>query len=195
MAALLAAVHLPAQTNLERVVNGGFTPSHDYDLIHQRIEVRNFNWDSTSFDGRVTTTLVSLRAGLDSIILDMGRSLTVRSVTPARSYARPGDTLVVRLARPAAFGDTVRFTVDYDARITNGRGLTFIDERPHTPRQIWSQGEDMDNHFWFPTYDFPNDKTTWDLNPRGTVAFRSHVVLSFGKSYVGNQKWLSMSSP
>jgi len=37
VAALLAAAPLAAQTNLERVVNGGFTPSHDYDLIHQRI--------------------------------------------------------------------------------------------------------------------------------------------------------------
>src|SRR6476646_8111441 len=98
LGALLAAAPLAGQTNLERVVNGGFTPSHDYDLIHQRIEVRNFNWDSTSFDGRVTTTLVSLRPGLDSVTLDMGRSLTVRSVTPARSYGRPGDSLVVRLA-------------------------------------------------------------------------------------------------
>ena len=28
---------LAGQTNLERVVNGGYTASHDYDLIHQRI--------------------------------------------------------------------------------------------------------------------------------------------------------------
>ena len=61
---LLAVVDsAAAQTNLERVVNGCYTPSHDYDLIHQRIEVRNFDWDSTSFDGRVTTTSVALRAG------------------------------------------------------------------------------------------------------------------------------------
>ena len=60
-AALLATATLAppaaAQSNLERVVNGGYTPSHDFDLIHQRIEVRNFDWDSTSLDGRVTTTV------------------------------------------------------------------------------------------------------------------------------------------
>jgi len=32
-------------------------------LVHQRIEVQNFDWDSTSLDGRVTTTLVALRPG------------------------------------------------------------------------------------------------------------------------------------
>src|SRR6476646_11563154 len=94
----VVASPLAGQTNLERVVNGGYTPSHDYDLIHQRIEVRNVDWDSTSFDARVATTLVSLRPALDSVVLDMGRSLRVRTVTPARSYARFGDTLVVRLS-------------------------------------------------------------------------------------------------
>jgi aminopeptidase N len=165
VALLLAGAPLPAQTNLERVVNGGFTPSHDYDLIYQRIEVRNFNWDSTSFDGRVTTTLVSLRPGLDSVILDMGRSLTVRSVVPARSYARPGDSLVVRLARPAAFGDTVRFAVDYHGGIRQGQGLYFFtdDGRPHRPQQVYSGGGTDGNPRWIPTWGAPADKATWEL--------------------------------
>ncbi|MGH7619841.1 MAG: M1 family aminopeptidase, partial [Gemmatimonadaceae bacterium] len=77
-------------------------------------------------------------------------------------------------------GDTVRFTIDYDARIANGHGLTFIGERPHTPRQIWSQGESMDNHFWFPTYDFPNDKMTWELDatvPAGDMAVSNGALV------------------
>src|SRR2546427_3511421 len=67
-ATLLAlAAPVAAQSNAERVVNDAYARSHDYDLVHQRIEVRNFDWDSTSLDGRVTTTLVALRAGLDSV--------------------------------------------------------------------------------------------------------------------------------
>jgi hypothetical protein len=116
------------------VVNGRDTPSHDYDLIHQRIEVGNFDWDSTSFDGRVTTTVVALRPGMEAVRLDMERKLEVRSVTGPRGAAlrfeRPGDTLVVRLGRPAGFGDTVRFTVGYHARITQGRGLYFFPPSP-----------------------------------------------------------------
>src|SRR5881296_1510873 len=169
-AALLAlAAPIAAQSNAERVVNDAYTRSHDYDLVHQRIEVRNFDWDSTSLDGRVSTTLVALRPGLDSVILDAGRLLVVRRAADAKGVplrtAAHGDTLVVYPARPVAFHDTLRFTIDYHARIDNGRGLTFIqpDGRAHRPRQIWSQGEDHDNHFWFPTYDFPNDKMTWEL--------------------------------
>src|SRR2546425_8199867 len=55
-ATLLAlAAPVAAQSNAERVVNDAYARSHDYDLVHQRIEVRNFDWDSTSLDGRVTT--------------------------------------------------------------------------------------------------------------------------------------------
>ncbi|HET8648707.1 MAG TPA: M1 family aminopeptidase [Gemmatimonadales bacterium] len=177
-AALLAlaviAAPLAAQSNAERIANDQYTRSHDYDLVHQRIELNHFNWDSTSFDGRVTSTVRSLRSGLDSLILDAGALLDVKSIRAvgangargaALTYHRHGDTLVVRLARPAAFHDTVRFVVDYHARIDNGKGLTWIqpEGRPHRPQQIWSQGEDHNNHYWFPTYDFPNDKMTWEV--------------------------------
>jgi aminopeptidase N len=165
----LAATPISAQTNLERVVNGTYTPSHDYDLIHQRIEVKNFDWDSTSFDGRVTTTVVSRRPGLDAVVLDMERRLEVRAVTArARTlaYDRPGDSLVVRLARPAVFGDTVRFTVDYHGRITQGRGLYFFKAEPgraHRPQQVYSGGGTDGNPRWIPTYGAPHDKATWEM--------------------------------
>ena len=185
---LLWALAIPAstaaQSNAERVANDAYTRSHDYDLVHQRIEVRNFDWDSTSLDGRVTTTLVALRPGLDSVILDAGKRLAVSRVVDARGTtlrsAAHGDTLVVYPARPLAFRDTLRFSIDYHARIDNGRGLTFIEPegREHRPQQIWSQGEDDDNHFWFPTYDFPNDKMTWELV--ATVP-RPYTVISNGR--------------
>ena len=175
-----------AQSNAERVVNGYHPPSHDYDLIHQRIEVKNFDWDSTAFDGLVTTTLVSLRPELDSVILDMDGQLAVRSVTgacapkrpcPALAFARPGDSLVVRLASPARIGDTVRFTVDYHGRIAQGRGLYFFKEepgRPRRPQQVYSGGGTDGNPRWLPTWGGPADKITWELI--ATVPKRFTVV-------------------
>jgi aminopeptidase N len=170
-----------AQTNLERVVNGWDTPSHDYDLIHQRIEVSNFDWDSTSFDGRVTSTVVAKRAGFDAVRLDMERKLEVRAVTGRQSEAltfdRPGDTLVVRLPRPVAWGDTVRFTIAYHGRINQGRGLYFFKDepgRPHRPQQVYSGGGTDGNPRWIPTWGAPDDKATWDLV--ATVPARLTVV-------------------
>ncbi|HET6578135.1 MAG TPA: M1 family aminopeptidase [Gemmatimonadales bacterium] len=186
LALLLAGAPLTAQSNMERVVNGSFTASHDYDLVHQRIELRNFDWDSTSFDARVGITLVSLRPGLDSVVLDMGRTLEVRKVVPvcARrssrcaglAFARPGDSLVVRLASPAAFGDTVRFSIGYHGRIRQGYGLYFFkaDGRPHRPQQVYSGGGTDGNPRWLPTWGGPADKITWDLI--ATVPSRFTVV-------------------
>jgi aminopeptidase N len=190
-AALAFAAPLAGQSNLERVVNGAFTPSHDYDLLHQRIEVGHFDWDSTAFDGRVTTTLVALRAGLDSVVLDMGRALEVRRITPACArgracpvlgYSRPNDSLVVRLGRPAAFGDTVRFTVEYHGRIRQGSGLYFFrdDGRPHRPQQVYTGGGTDGNPRWLPTWAGPADKATWDvivtLPSRLTVVSNGRLV-------------------
>jgi aminopeptidase N len=164
-----AAGRLAAQSNAERVANDQYTRSHDYDLVHQTIELARFDWDSTAFAGRVTTTLVALRPGLDSVILDAGHLLRIDSVTTRRGaalrFATHGDTLVVFPARPIAFRDTLSFRIVYRGKVVNGRGLTFItsEGRPHRPQQIWSQGESSDNHLWFPTYDFPNDKMSWDL--------------------------------
>jgi aminopeptidase N len=182
---VLLAVPLAAQSNEVRVSHGAYVRSHDYDLVHQRIELWDFDWDSTAFNGRVTTALVALRPQLDSIILDAGRLLTIRRVTGAGGgaslrFTTHGDTLVVYPAKPVAFHDTTRFTIEYRGRVDNGRGLTFITAQgqPHRPQQIWSQGEDMNNHYWFPTYDFPNDRMTWTL--RATVP-AEYAVVSNGR--------------
>src|SRR5436190_19927891 len=115
-ATLLAlAAPVAAQSNAERVVNDAYARSHDYDLVHRRIEVRTFDWDSTSLDGRVTTTLVALRPGLDSVILDAGARLIIARIADGRGATlrseRHGDTLVVYPARPIAFHDTLRFSI------------------------------------------------------------------------------------
>jgi aminopeptidase N len=178
--ALLPA-SLAAQSNAERVLTGSYTWSHDYDLLHQRIEVRNFDWDSLAFDGSVRTTAVSLRPGLDSLILDMSKWLQVRSVTgPAGAkldFAHTSDSLVVRLAKPAGFRDTVRFTVDYYGKVEQGRGLYFFKEepgRPHRTQQVYSGGGTDGNPRWLPTFGGPTDKETWELI--ATVPARYTVV-------------------
>ena len=187
LAACLAAAPLSAQSNAELMANDHYTRSHDFDLVHQRIEVSNFDSDSTSFDGQVTTTLVARRARLDSVILDAGAKLQLKTVTVARGgalrTARHSDTLVVFLPKPIGLADTARFTITYHGVVENGRGLTYINPegRPHRPRQIWSQGEDHDNHYWFPTYDFPNDKMTWEVVatvPKGMNAVSNGRLVS-----------------
>ncbi len=178
---VLIASPLAAQSNAERVLTGGYTWSHDYDLLHQRIEVRNFDWDSLAFDGTVRTTAISLRPALDSLILDMSKWLQVRSVTGTAGakldFVHTSDSLVVRLPQPAGFRDTLRFTVNYYGKLEQGRGLYFFKEepgRPHRPQQVYSGGGTDGNPRWLPTFGGPTDKETWDLI--ATVPTRYTVV-------------------
>ncbi len=173
------------QTNAERILSGRDTPSHDFDLIHQRIEVGNFDWDATAFDGNVVTTLAVLRPGLDSIVLNMGRRLAVRSVTNARGsalkYSRVGDSIVVRLPSDARFRDTMRLTINYRGKVVQGRGLYFFKAEPGRRRrtqQVYSGGGTDGNPNWLPTYAGPHDKATWELIARVPVGL---TVVSNGR--------------
>jgi aminopeptidase N len=189
---------LAGQENTERIVNERDSRSHDYDLLHQRIELGDFDWDSLGFRGRVTTTLRALRSGFDSVVLDAGGLLDIRSVAASNGktalrWEHVRDSLIVYLERDRTLGDTVRFTVEYQGRVQNGRGLTFIAADslpPARPRQLWSQGEAMDNHLWFPTYDFPNDKATWEMVvtvPAGYTAVSNGALVSDRTGRNGNR--------
>jgi aminopeptidase N len=168
-AACTALSPLAAQSNAQLVTGDHYTRRRPYDLVHQRIEVSGFDWDSSAFDGRVTTTVVAGKRGLSRVVLDMGRLLDVRAV--AAPGARPlrfehaGDSLVVRLARAAAKGDTVRFAITYRGRVRANRGLFFIQEEPGRPhgRQVYSGGGTDGNPHWIPTQIAPHDKAAWDV--------------------------------
>ena len=92
LAAVAAALPLSAQSNAERILNDRYSRQHDYDLVHQRIELSRFDWERRSFDGLVTVTLRALRPGFDSVVLDAGALLEIQSVAglPGRGGESPG---------------------------------------------------------------------------------------------------------
>ena len=198
----IAIVATPSfgQSNAELMTSDKYTRSHDYDLIHQRIALSHFNWDSSSFDGVVTTTLVAKRAGLAAVVLDEGRLLINSSVIDRARRTlvthRSNDSLTVEPAKALKLGDTLVFTVTYHGKVHGGHGLTFLhnDGLPHRPDQIWSQGEDSDNRYWFPTYDSPNDKATWEMVatvPKGDLAISNGRLVSNVVS--GNNRTMTWS--
>jgi aminopeptidase N len=143
----------------------GEAPSHDFDVLHYRIEVA-FSESTQTVFGRTTVTFVPFLPALKAIELD-AEGLTVHSIvrghTPLEFSVQPKQ-LIVTLDRTVSFNDTVALTIDYSARPR--RGLYFIHAdttKKEAPSQIWSQGEDMDNHFWFPCVDFPNDFATSEV--------------------------------
>lgn len=61
--------------------------------------------------------------------------------------------------------DTLDFIIHYTTENPE-KGLYFIspDETfPNKRYEVWSQGEGEDNRYWFPCYDYPNDKATTEI--------------------------------
>ena len=130
-----------------------------FDLLHQKIEIR-FDVPHRQLIGTVTTRVAITQGPTDTVRLN-AENLTIDAATDARGHTLrfTADTayVTVRLPRRAAMGDTVEFILRYHG--TPERGLYFVPRR----NVIWSQGEATETRAWVPTYDAPNDKTTWEF--------------------------------
>ena len=141
--------------------------SHDYDVQHYRIEV-SFDWAKKSVAGETTISLRPLRSDFKEVELDAAK-MTINSVKlkdgqPLKYRYEDGENLFIALDKSYEAGSDIAVKIDYLA--TPNKGLTFItptESDPTRPYQIWSQGETEENHYWFPCYDYPNDKATSEL--------------------------------
>ncbi|MGH7668745.1 MAG: M1 family aminopeptidase [Gemmatimonadaceae bacterium] len=131
---------------------------HDFNLVHQKIAVK-FDEAQRSVTGVVTTTVVP-DVATDTVRLN-AEQMTIDRATDARgrpiTFTADTDHVTVHLQRRVPAGDTVVFTLAYHAHPE--RGLYFVPRR----HVIWSQGEATETEAWVPTYDYANDKTTWEF--------------------------------
>jgi aminopeptidase N len=133
-------------------------PPHGFDLLHQKIAV-SFDLPQRAVTGLVSSTLVVTGQPTDTIRLN-AENLTIEDATQGGRRLRfTADTahVTVQLPHRAAVGDTVEFAVRYHG--TPERGLYFVPRE----RVIWTQGEATETRAWVPTYDAPDDKTTWEF--------------------------------
>jgi aminopeptidase N len=117
--------------------------------------------------GTASHRLASINDGLRTLIFDQ-QDLHIRSVRDesgrALAWETHGDTLLVRLAKPRKAGEAFEVRVRYSC--TPRKGLYFTapdDAYPEKPRTVWTQGEELDNRSWFPSYDYPNEKFTTEI--------------------------------
>jgi aminopeptidase N len=160
---LCLAILAPSRATAQSI--GAYTPPvtwperpRRFDLIHQRIAIA-VDWSHLAIAGQVRTTVVATTA-TDTVRLDADH-LTITSATDAKGkklkYSADTTHVTVRMPKRLAVGDTAVFTVAYTG--VPERGLYFV-PRSHV---VWTQGEAIETRSWVPTYDFPNDKTTWEF--------------------------------
>jgi aminopeptidase N len=143
-------------------------PQRTYDVQHYTIRSR-FDVPMKTVYGDTTVSLKPLANGFQNFELDATgmefESVRLEPDGKALRWAQPADKLSITLDRSYSSSETISVRIKYKA--TPEKGLYFIPASPATryrryakPAQIWSQGEPEENHYWFPCYDYPDDKAT-----------------------------------
>jgi len=163
IALLLAASAASAQTLF--APDSSARRNREFHALHYRLDLA-FDHRGKSVAGSVGIRLTPLAGPLDSIVLDAVdmdiHAVRLEGGEPLR-YLNRSPELAIHLDRTYAFGETLAVRIEYSCH--PGKGLYFIyaDSGGGRHDQIWSQGEDMDNRYWFPCYDYPNDKATSEV--------------------------------
>jgi len=134
-----------------------------------------------SVEGTVTLSLRSRREGVETVRLD-AHEMDIRTVQPEGGQPLPihreDGTVVARLPKALADGETLSLSIDYHA--TPRRGLYFV-----RPDQAWTQGEPEDTHYWFPCVDEPGAKATSEMKvtvPEGLFALSNGDLVDTTKA-------------
>ena len=123
--------------------------------------------EGCSLEGTVTQRVRAVADGTLHLVLDQV-DLAIRSVhideVPA-PYTSAGDRLHVTLPGASVAGASFVVRITYSLRHPR-RGIYFTapdEDDPHKPFQVWTQGQDEDARYWFPTLDYPNQKMTSEM--------------------------------
>ncbi len=140
-------------------------PDRQFVMKHLRLDLR-FDDEKETVTGTAQVTLRPLSEGLDHVVLDAAE-MNISSVTLGDRrlvFETGSEKLTIELGRSASRDEDLTIEIAYSCRPR--KGLFFIkpDEAyPAKPRQIWSQGENEDAHWWFPCSDVTNQKMTTEL--------------------------------
>ena len=158
-------------------------PTRAVDLFSTVLDL-SFDLENKAVNGSAEVRVISLSDGLESFYLHaVGMEIhdveslleTGRGAVPV-TYAYDGLRLTIVPSRPLSYDEALRVRIDYTAHPMetsgqsglsfSGYGLYFIDPEgtdPYRPTQLWTQGQTEDNQRWFPTWDYPDDKQTFDI--------------------------------
>jgi aminopeptidase N len=165
--------------------SAGIPREHEFDFEHLRLKA-SFVPEKGLIKAELTHVFNCLRAKADSMVLDAPgiRISSIRRNGESLKYAMRNEQLIIYLNRTYSYKQRDSLTIQYEA---NPRaGLYFIgwnDATVRSRRQIWSQGQGIDNRHWIPMYDEMNDKITSEMIISMPDPYK---VLSNGK-FLGNK--------
>jgi aminopeptidase N len=153
---------------------------HQVDMQHMRLEV-SFVPQQGLVKGKVTHIFTPIRPTVDSLFFNGPGIRVHRAFLNGKPvpFTLSGEGVTVKCSPPLSWKSTDSITFEYEA--TPRRGIYFVgwnDITGRSRKQVWTQGQGIDNRHWIPCYDEQNDKLTTET----IVTFdRAYSVLSNGK--------------
>jgi aminopeptidase N len=154
--------------------------AHTVDMLHLKLKA-SFEPEKKLIKGEVEQTFVVLRKELDSLVLNAIR-MRVEEISlngSAVKYRNTARELIIYFEKTLAWSSQHKLRIKYEANPK--KGLYFIgwnDPLGKSRKQIWTQGQGIDNRHWIPMYDEKNDKLTTEM----IIEFdEGYEVLSNGK--------------
>ena len=160
-----------------------YARARTFDVQHYTIRVRFDRAGKTVF-GDTTVRLKPLKDDFKTLELDAAnlkfQSVALESENKDLTYKIVGEKVFVALDKAYSTADSISVRFKYSTARPK-KGVYFIDavkSGGETTRdaQIWSQGEAEEAHFWFPCYDFPDDKATSE----------EFITVDAGETAIGN---------
>ncbi|MEJ2236065.1 MAG: M1 family metallopeptidase [Syntrophobacterales bacterium] len=159
-----------------------WNPSRDMMLSHVYLDLV-VEVEARKLKGTARISFTSIKKDLKSIFLD-ARELRIDRVTgddgQALQFKQSDRGIRIHLAGPVGRGQSSTVSIDYG--VENPRlGLYFTGPDEHYPDklwQVWSQGQDEDNKYWFPCVDHPREKVTSEIRAK---VDKPYVVVSNGE--------------
>jgi aminopeptidase N len=156
-------------------------PSRDMMLSHIRLDLE-VEVTKKKLEGAAHISFSSIKNNLKSIFFD-ARELRIDRVTndvgKSLQFKQGDHGVRIYLAKPIGRNKSTTVSVYYsleDPRL--GLYFTGPDEQyPDKLWQVWSQGQDEDNKYWFPCVDHPREKVTSEIRIK---VDKPYVVVSNG---------------
>ena len=141
------------------------TPDRDYDVLHSIISVK-IQFETKSVVGDVVHHVQRFDKEYTGITFDAD-DMTISSISVGKTekdYFQDNGKVYISLDANDWANDKVSIHIKYEAFPRTGLYFVKPDSIYTNKRlQAWTQGEDQDNHHWVPLYDYPNDKSTFEI--------------------------------
>ena len=142
-----------------------YLQDRNVDVDHIKLTV-SFDLDKKQVIGKAELRMRPIVDGVQRIELDC-EDTRVHSVSVGMTQANfvlDGKKLRIELPWRYSRGRTFLLAIEYVSTPQQGIYFTGPDEGyPDKPIQIWTQGQDTDNHHWFPCIDEPKGRLTSEI--------------------------------